>query len=129
MSYGFKRIYPYRDANAANSFYEIWVTRVGGKCPVLAFARDLSEQVYWRLRDLLVKTADEGKIRNDQMYDHIDDGIYQFKAKTDRVFSFDDGRRVILTHGSKRADRLTEERKKAVQVRNEYFNWKKGQSK
>lgn len=129
MSYGFRRLYPYGEENARKSVFEIWVTRLGQRCPVLEFARGLNSTVYWRLRDLLVKTADGGKIRNDEMYDHIGEGIWQFKAKTDRIFCFDDGRRVILTHGGKRADRQAEQRKRAAQVRNEYFAWKKGHSK
>src|SRR5688572_4539473 len=120
MTRTFRRLYPYTDERAARSFWEIWVTK-----QVLEFARGLDPKVYWRLRGLLVRTADEGKIQNDEMYDHIGEGFYEFKVKTTRLYSFDDGRRVVLTHGDKkRSDRAVEERKKAGKIKEEYLSRK-----
>lgn len=120
MARAFRRLYPYTDEHATRSCWEIWVNR-----QVLEFARTLDSKVYWRLRTLLVRTADEGKIRNREMYRSIDDGFYEFKADTTRLYSFDDGRRIVLTHGDKkRSDRAAEERKVAGRIKNEYFQWK-----
>jgi len=124
MCYDFARLYPYSNSDAARAFHEIWITIHGNNSPVMEFAGTLDEETYWRLRQLLVKTANEGKIRNPEMYKHIGDGIYEFKARTARVFSFNDGRRVVLTHGGERADRAVKERKQAKRVETEYLAWK-----
>ena len=112
----FRRLYPYRDAEAARSQYEIWADR-----QVLAFARDLEEDAYRRFRLVLTKTADEGKFVNEHIYKHVGEGIYEFKHKTVRIYSFDDGRRVVLTHGGKHKDRVADARKKAAQIRKQYY--------
>jgi len=123
MARTFRRLYPYKDEHAGRSFWEIWVN-----IQVLKFAKTLDSKVYWRLRALLVRTADEGKIRNSEMYDSIDDGFFEFKVQTTRVYSFDDGRRIVLTHGDKkRSDRAVDERKIAGKIKNEYFEWKGSQ--
>lgn len=54
------------------------------------------------------------------------EGVSEFKYKTARVYSFDDGRRVVLTHGrdGKHLDRAVEQRKIAKRVWAEYIEWK-----
>ncbi|HEX3109312.1 MAG TPA: hypothetical protein VHU41_09480, partial [Thermoanaerobaculia bacterium] len=99
MSYGFQRLYPYGDEDARSTFYEIWMTRQGKHLLVMDFAKTLDPETYRKLRQLLVKTADEGKITNKEFYRHIGDGIYEFKYRVSRLYSFNDGRRVVLTHG------------------------------
>ena len=119
MSFTFKRLYPYSDVDAARSVSEIWVTK-----QVVQFGRTLTLEVYWRFRLLLTKTADEGAIRNEQIFRHIGEGFYEFKVKTERLYCFYDGRRLVLTHGDKkRSDRAVEERKRAGKIKTEYFAW------
>ncbi len=119
MAFSFRRLYPYTDQESSQAYWEIWVTR-----QVLGFARTLDAEVYWRLRNLLVKTADEGKIGNDQMYKHVGDGVFEFKFRTTRIYSFDDGRRIVLTHGDKRSDRVSGERKKVAVIKADYLKQK-----
>lgn len=119
MSYVFRRLYPYHGKQAAKAFYEIWVTR-----KVMRFARTLDAEVYRRLRQFLVKTADEGKIRNDEMYKEIGDGVSEFKYRKARIYSFDDGRRIVLTHGGKHTDRAVDEKRVTGRIRIEYLAWK-----
>lgn len=122
MAFGFRRLYPPKD-HAARAFYEIWITLYGNQSP-MRFAKTLDSKIWWRFHQLLVKTADEGKIRNEEMYKHIGDGIWEFKARTARLYCFDDERRIILTHGGKHTDRAVEERKKAGKIQVEYRAWK-----
>jgi hypothetical protein len=127
MSFDFTRLYPYSDEEAASSFYEIWVTRQGNAVPVLEFASALDSETYRKLRQMLVKTADEGKITNKEFYRHIDEGVYEFKFRVSRLYSFNDGRRVVLTHGAKkRSDRAADDRQKVCAIRVLYFEWRKG---
>lgn len=120
MSYVFKRLYPYRSHDAAKSCYEIWVTR-----HVMRFARELDAEVYRRLRQFLVKTADEGKIQNTELYKNIGDGVSEFIYRTTRIYSFDDGRRVVLTHGykGKHLDRSAGQKEMTRTIRNHYLAW------
>jgi len=119
MAFSFRRLYPYTDQEASQAHWEIWVTK-----QVLEFARTLDAQTYWRFRNLLMKTADEGKIGNDQMYKHLGEGVFEFKFRTTRIYSFDDGRRIVLTHGDKRSDRAVGERKKVAIIKAEYLKQK-----
>jgi hypothetical protein len=124
MSFDFERLYPYDDDGAASSFYEIWLTKQGNTIPVMDFAKSLDAQTYRKLRQLLVKTAEEGKITNKEFYRHIDDGVYEFKFRVSRLYSFNHGRRVVLTHGAKKkSDRAVEERERACKIRVAYLEW------
>jgi hypothetical protein len=77
-----------------------------------------------RLFAIIRKTADEGKYTSDTIYRHLGDGIYEFKAQTSRLYSFNDDRRIILTHGGKKPSSVVKDRDKAVRVREWYEAWK-----
>jgi len=78
-----------------------------------------------------VKTANEGKFRNDEIYNNIGDDVSEFKYRNARIYSFDDGRRVVLTHGyeGKHRNRASKEKETTKKIKNEYMEWKRGRSK
>jgi hypothetical protein len=92
--------------------FEIWVTEQESGCQVLDYVNGLAKATKDRLFAVIKKTADEGKYTSEEIYRHIGDGIYEFKAQTSRLYSFNDGRRIILTR-----------------VREGYETWKGAQSK
>ena len=104
--------------------YEIWITRQESGCQVMDYGRGLAAPVHNRLRNILERTADDGKYTNEEIYRHIGEGIYEFKAQTARVYSFDDDRRIVLTHGATKPKSVVTERKVSVRVRGEYQDWK-----
>jgi|GEM_PF-6656612 len=60
------------------------------------------------------------------MYNNIGDGVSEFKYRNARIYSFDDGRRIILTHGyeGRHLDRAAEEKRATGRIKNEYVVWK-----
>ena len=108
-------------------FWEIWITKQVSGSQVMDYARGLAKPVYNRIRHILERTADEGKYESEEIYRHIGDGIYEFKAQTARIYSFNDEKRIVLTHGATKPKRVDKERNVAVRVRSEYLEWKKGE--
>ena len=107
--------------------YEIWIARQENGCQVLEYGRTLPTSTYQRMRSILERTADEGKYTSEEIYRHIGEGISEFKAHIARVYSFDDARRIVLTHGGNKPKSragVAAERKVALRVWAEYVEWK-----
>jgi hypothetical protein len=115
----------------AGKKFEIWVAcEDDGTCPVEQFVWGLGhEATQRRAKNLLTTTADSGKYQNEELYKNLGDGIWEFKPLGVRLFSFDDERRVVLTHGAKKPKKreYREHIDKAKGVREQYFAWKEGQ--
>jgi hypothetical protein len=93
----------------------------------MAYGRGLPTATYNKLRNILERTADEGKYTSIEIYRNLGEGIHEFKAHTARLYSFDDARRIILTHGADRPKShrgVINERTIAIRVMAEYQEWK-----
>lgn len=105
--------------------YEIWVALQASGCQVTDYVKGLEPRVRNRLFAIITKTAEEGKYEDEDIYRHLDEGIWEFKAQTARLYSFNDGRRIILTHGGRKPNKVNADRQRAIDTRKLYEQWKR----
>jgi hypothetical protein len=110
-------------------FWDIWITKQKSGSQVMDYTRGLAPPIFNRMRNILERTANIGKYESEEIYRHIGDGIYEFKAQTARIYSFNDEKRIVLTHGATKPKKVVNERKVAVRVRSAYLEWKKGEGR
>lgn len=109
--------------------YDILIaTDHNGHAQVWEYVRSLDPETHKRMRKIITNTADVGKYTFEETYRHIGEQIYEFKARTARVYSFNDGRLIVLTHGGDKPKSVAADRAKAVRVRDDYLT-AKGQNK
>ena len=116
----FVRLYP-------GKIYEIWITKQNSGSQVMEFGDSRPPATYRKLRSIVERTANEGKYTSTEIYNPIGNGIYEFKAHSARVYSFNDGQRIILTHGANKPKShagVIHEQKLSIRTRTEYNNWK-----
>jgi hypothetical protein len=103
------------------------VTKQVSGCQVTEFVSALNARTKNRLFAIIRKTADEGKYEEEEIYRHIGEGIWEFKAQTARIYSFCDARRIVLTHAGYKPNKnmVKPERDKAVAIRDQYDVWKR----
>jgi len=79
-----------------------------------------------RLVSLFDRTAEYGRIKNEQMFKYLANDIYEFKTFGGfRVLCFfDGGRMIVLTNGFKKRKDYSAEIQKAVNLRVNYLNAK-----
>lgn len=97
-------------------------------CQVTEFVSTLNERTRNRLFAIIKKTAEEGKYEEEEIYRHISEGIWEFKAQTARIYSFNDGtRRIVLTHAGYKPGKsmVKPERDKALGIHAQYNHWKR----
>ncbi|HUP59215.1 MAG TPA: type II toxin-antitoxin system RelE/ParE family toxin [Thermoanaerobaculia bacterium] len=97
-------------------------------CQITEFVANLNMRTKNRLFGIIKKTAEEGKYEEEEIYRHIGEGIWEFKAQTARIYSFCDGsRRIVLTHAGYKPNKnmVKSERQKAVAIRHQYDEWKR----
>jgi hypothetical protein len=114
--------------------FEIRAWVEGGECPVVEFLEELKadpKSDYERLMYLLMRTANEGVLRNTQQIRPLHKDIYEFKgAKTSRIlFFYDKGKLIICSHGfsGKRGHGkrdVQEQIRKASRIKDAYFKEK-----
>ncbi|MGZ5446041.1 MAG: type II toxin-antitoxin system RelE/ParE family toxin [Thermoanaerobaculia bacterium] len=100
-------------------------------CQVTDFVSTLNVRTRNRLFAIIKKTAEEGKYEEEEIYRHIGEGIWEFKAQTARVYSFSDGARcIVLTHAGYKPNKnmVKPERDKAIGIREQYDQWKRTSS-
>jgi Phage derived protein Gp49-like (DUF891) len=90
----------------------------------MQFVDSRGREVKNRLFAIIKKTADEGAYTSEEIYRHVGNGIYEFKAQTARVYCFMAGNRIVLTHGAVKPKSVVKDRSRAEQVREEYEDWK-----
>jgi nickel-dependent lactate racemase len=85
-----------------------------------------------RLRNLIVRVADEGVTHNQQHVRPLDTNIFEFKgSRTGRIlFFYDKGQLIICSHGFKgksgnEMKRIAKEIRKANRIREDYFDEKR----
>ncbi|MEO8382934.1 MAG: type II toxin-antitoxin system RelE/ParE family toxin [Acidobacteriota bacterium] len=97
-------------------------------CQVTEFVSKLNSRTRNRLFAIIKKTADEGKYEEEEIYRQIGEGIWEFKAQTARVYSFNEGtRRIVLTHAGYKPHKnmVKVERDKALVIQHQYDEWKR----
>ena len=68
--------------------------------PALEYYESLSERDQAKFFYLFKLMAQMGQIRNTEKFRHLEDGIFEFKAKPYRILCFwTEGRKLILTNG------------------------------
>ncbi|MEA2465149.1 MAG: Phage derived protein Gp49-like [Acidobacteriota bacterium] len=100
----------------------------GDGCQITEFVSTLNDRTSNRLFAIIKKTADEGKYEEEEIYRHIGEGIWEFKAQTARIYSFCDGaRRIVLSHAGYKPNKnmVKPERDKAKAIRDQYEQWKR----
>jgi putative component of toxin-antitoxin plasmid stabilization module len=105
-------------------FYEIWLAQQEGGCQVTEFLGTRSDEVNKRIFAIVRKTADVGKYEEEEIYRHIGQGIWEFKARTVRLYAFSDGKQIILTHCGLKPKSVNNDRDKAMRVRDGWEAWK-----
>lgn len=109
--------------------YELWVAEVSGKVQAIEFLKGKGDRVFNRMYGILLTTIMEGKYENEEIYRSIGDGIWEFKAPSVRLYSFNDDKRIVLTHAGKKPTKVNADRDRAISIREQYLIWKKGSQK
>lgn len=104
----------------AGRHLEIWIAADDdGRSQVMDFVN--ASPFRSRMKGIITRTANEGQYINEEVHKHIGEGIYEFKAETLRVYSFNEQQRVVLTHAGKKPKSVVPDRTKAIQIR-AYWN-------
>lgn len=107
--------------------YELWVTKTSGKVQAIEFLKGKGDRVFKRMYAILLTTITEGKYEDEEIYRSIGDGIWEFKAHSVRLYSFNDEKRIVLTHAGKKPANVNADREKAISIREQYLRWKGSQ--
>lgn len=94
---------------------------------IIDFVASAGASVKNRLYAILQATINEGKYEDEEIYRLLGDGIWEFKAKTARVYSFNDANRIVLTHAGIKPKSVNTARAKAIAIREAYEEWKGSQ--
>jgi hypothetical protein len=70
------------------------------KC--LKYLNSLTKPKRSRMNAIMGTMADEGLIKNQEIFKHLEGKIYEFKTGTARIFCFFHGNYVVCTHGAKK---------------------------
>ena len=94
-----------------------------GKSSCRRFIESLEERVRNRLIVIMERMANYGFVRNVELFKHLGDKIYEFKAKNIRVLCFFYQDLIICTHGcsKKKKKQLIVEIEKAKKLMNEFL--------
>ena len=98
--------------NGASLSIEFYVTS-NGAVPAEEWLEQLPLAIQQKFAALFARIGDTGKIWNERKFKHLTetDQIFEFKVETDRILCFFFvGRRLILTHGFRKAGDKTPKR-------------------
>jgi hypothetical protein len=73
-----------------------------GDCPAAEFIADLEMSDKAKVKALLQRFADEGKIVNRVKFKKIADDLFEFKSFQIRLFCYITANQVVITHGAKK---------------------------
>ena len=114
-----------------DSEFEIYAIVKSGECLATKFIETKCiRREEKKVIALLERAAKHGPPRNNEKCKHWADGIWEFKSHQVRILWFyDEGRKIILTHGFKKKDTRSKvfiaELKRAKSLRDEYFKTKR----
>jgi hypothetical protein len=97
------------------------------KSKCIEFIESLGLKTKRRIKAIMKQMAERGEIRNEEMFRHLGDKIYEFKAGRSRVYCFFDKETVVCTHGAYKSKRkrTKTEIKKAKNLRKRFFEQKR----
>lgn len=114
-------------------FEIVFYNKADGTEPVMDFLLSLDKKMRTKLLRLIDKLADGGPLLREPYSKHIDDGIFELRAKVGSdisrvLYFFVVGRRVVLTNGFLKKTQRTprSEIKRAKQYRAEFLDRKDG---
>lgn len=102
---------------------DIVAIKKGGRCACRDYFETLDERTRKKLFAIMSVMANRGEYKNTDKFRSLRDGIYEFKARSARVFCFFFDSYVICTHGAYKytKKKLNDEIKKAKIERNQFL--------
>lgn len=109
----------------------IAVLTEGGESECREFIENLAQVTGRKIKAIMSKLADIGRLRNDQIFKKVDDKIWEIKYGNARVYCFFDESTVICTHGAYKAKRkrTSVEIQRARSLRSQYLATKEMRKK
>jgi len=108
--------------------FSVYAWEDNNNCPLLEFLEKLEKESNSdeeKILNLIERTANHGPPSNEQQCKHLEDGIYEFKARNGArvLWFYDKGKIIICTHGFVKKKQKTprEEIKRAKTIRNKYL--------
>jgi hypothetical protein len=94
------------------------------RCLTEEYINSLEEKTRKRLLAIMENMAKRGEIINTEMFRHLSGNIYEFKARSARIFCFFHQNLVVCTHGADKPKqrRLKIEINKAEKMRKTFMN-------
>ena len=91
--------------------FTIWAITINGKCIVRDFIDGLVESEKKKVITLLQRAGDYGPPSNKEKFNHLGNGIFEFKSYQVRIFcALERGKLILLTHGFIKKGRKTPKR-------------------